>query len=134
MSANRWFVLMIAVALAVAAALVVREGIATRASAAASGRLDDYYQRHPQMRIPVSVQQKDLAGSDYFERHWAELESSRGLDTTDYAARHPGLSGSSERQADLTDYAARHPGLSLPSARPGDMTDYYFRHPELSQH
>jgi hypothetical protein len=110
MSANRLFVLMIAVALAVVAALVVRQGIATKASSSATDRLSDYALRHPDVSIPVTGQQIDTAGSDYFQRH-PELAAAPGADTTDYAARHPEFSRAAAQPVDCADYYFRDMGL-----------------------
>lgn len=114
MSANRWFVLMIAVTLTVVTVLTIQEGRATRTNGSVDNTLSDYWQRHPELSNPVTVPQLDTIGSDYYERHRADIIAARGVDTTDYAARHPELNASPALQADLT--------------------DYYFRHPELSRH
>lgn len=114
MSPNRLFVLVIAVALAVVAAFVIREGMVTKAIAPATDRLDDYALRHPNLSIPVTGPKLDIAGSDYYERHRAESMAVSAVDTTDYAARHPGLNLPLARRADLTDYYYRHPELSIP--------------------
>jgi hypothetical protein len=85
----------------------------------------DFYQRHPELRMPA-VTSLDL--TDYINRH-PELSASTedALAVSDYFMRHPELTISVDASADLTDYFFRQEWLSSGSSV--DLTDYFFRHP-----
>ena len=119
------------IAIALLAALVAAVLTAMPRSAkapVADNTLSDYWQRHPDLSIPVTGKTIDTRSSDWFQRHLFEAFPGLGGRYLDYAARHPELSVASTRSVDLTDYAARHPGMTIQLVRPIDTTDYYFRH------
>lgn len=93
----------------------------------------DYYQRHPELRVPGAVI-VDITG-DFYLRHpaWSANLQSVGIPVTgisesvDYFQRHPELSAPAGSEADMTDYFVRHPELR-PSRELNDLSDYFLRH------
>jgi hypothetical protein len=91
---------------------------------------NDFYQRH-------SNENRDLEGSDYFERH-SQLNSAIADTASDFALRHPGWTVNIQNAVvpvtgifEASDFFQRHPALSLPIESAADLTDYFIRHPEL---
>ncbi len=115
MSTNRFIVMLVAVALAVVAALTVREARATSAVIQAGQQNDDYALRHPGALLPSAQQAWFYEGSDYALRH-PILSAAVRIDpqTDDYALRHPELSAAMQINSQEDDYALRHPELSSP--------------------
>ena len=104
MLTNRFSKLVIVVVIAAVALLT----ISFTASPKANQAYQDYALRHPGPMIMAGNRAPDATqGSDWFQRHWAELGLSRSPDTTDYFFRHPELQVAS-RAVDLTDYYFRH--------------------------
>jgi hypothetical protein len=150
---RKLMITILALATLLLTSFAVSAGLNAPTSLAAAGSPDDYYFRHPGLSIPVTGGALDTTGSDYFERHRAEISAARGPDLTDYAFRHPELIPASVGTVDTTDWFQRHPGSRIewirsvdmtdyyfrlaaingPSARPVDTTDYFFRHPELNR-
>jgi len=94
----------------------------------------DYFQRHPELKVPAAV-----AGdrtSDFSLRHpeWILSVSNTVVPVTgifeasDYFQRHPELSlpVPSASAADLSDYFVRYPELRTPGTI--DLSDYFQRH------
>ncbi len=85
-------------------------------STASHAGANDFYQRHPNWT------QANGAPS-------AVIPVTGGLDLSDYALRHPELSGPAAARVDTSDYYLRHPQLIQASNSGVDLTDYYSRHP-----
>jgi hypothetical protein len=150
---RKLLITVLALATLLLTSFAVSAGLNASNSIAAGGSRDDYYFRHVGLSIPVTGASLDTTGSDYYERHRAEIMAARGPDLTDYAFRHPELIAASAGTVDTTDYFQRHPGSRIewvrqvdttdyyfrlaaingPSARAVDTTDYFFRHPELNR-
>lgn len=67
MSTNRLLALVIAIALAVVAALTIREGLATRAGASSDSALSNYVQPH--RSGPLAAPLISIVTTDYWARH-----------------------------------------------------------------
>ena len=92
---------------------------------------NDFYQRHRNWN-------RNLEGSDYYERHAGSNAAVIADIAGDFALRHPGWTVSVQNAAvpvtgvtEASDYFERHPELVLPVKNPADLTDYFLRHPEL---
>ena len=94
---------------------------------------NDFYQRHRNWN-------RNLAGSDYYERHSAPSGSTAANAdiASDFALRHPEWTVSVPNAAisltnsfEASDYFQRHPELSLSVESAADLRDYFVRHPEL---
>ena len=153
---NRLFVLLIALALLMVAALTIDSGIATSAVVSRGNDLSDYFQRHhdslnpadaslgtapqslpdpymsPDNFIVVPNEQPAVGTtgadlSDYFQRH---PESTIKIDVgaSDWFQRHPEVNAANA--ADLSDYYQRHPGSS--TSIDAGVSDWFQRHPEVN--
>jgi hypothetical protein len=88
------------------------------ASPASREGASDFYQRHPDWTWAVNDQSAivpvtgDAAFPDYYQRHpELRIPVEASVDMTDYYFRHPELRTSTTKSIDLTDYFFRHPEL-----------------------
>ncbi len=89
-----------------------------------SADLSDYFQRHPEMRLPVQV----VALSDYIQRHPEVLRPGNSRDLSDYYLRHPEWQPAAS-PVQVSDYFQRHPEV-LYRQNLNDLSDWFQRHPE----
>lgn len=92
---------------------------------------NDFYQRHRNWN-------RNLEGSDYYERHAGSNAAVIADIAGDFALRHPEWTISVQNAVvpvpgifEAADYFQRHPELSLSIESATDLTDFFLRHPEL---
>ena len=93
----------------------------------------DYYQRHPELRVP-GAGTGDMAG-DFYLRHkeWTVGIQAAAIPVTgisespDYFQRHPELHVPAGLEIDMSDFFVRHPELRTP-IESDDLSDYFLRH------
>lgn len=108
--------------LAVAAAVAATSSFS--APSKARPVMDDFALRHPAGLSNAAVQSAAYyLGSDYAGRHPELSGTTQSGDTSDYFLRHPELVSA----VDTSDFYLRHPELSSAV----DTSDYFLRHPEL---
>jgi hypothetical protein len=102
--------ILVAIAVLTIAGYIAEARTVMSATAPNSGEASDYFQRHPNVGIPVTGGEAVVDLSDYYQRHPTALNLSRAVDTTDYVQRHAN-SFKPANTVDLSDWVQRHPSL-----------------------
>jgi hypothetical protein len=110
MLTKRLLGILVAIAVLTIAGYIAGTHTVLSAAAPNSVEASDYFQRHPNVVIPVTGGEVAVDLSDYYQRHPTALNLGSTVDTTDYVQRHAN-SFKPANTVDLSDWVQRHPSL-----------------------